>query len=99
MLGPCRGARTAGLLQGTLPSRLRDHDYSVPTSGVDSMQAVSDTGCRIYSATVNCKMQGGEILGKMGIRARRGIPILDSSTCAQAASLQPVADILPKDRS
>jgi hypothetical protein len=39
--------------------------YSAPTSSVDSMQAVSETGCRIYSATVNCKLQGGKILKTM----------------------------------
>jgi hypothetical protein len=46
-------------------------DYSVPTSSVDSMQAVSETGCRIDSATVNCKMQGGKILRKWAFGAPR----------------------------
>jgi hypothetical protein len=62
------------------------------------MQAVSATGCRIYSATVNYKMQGGKYL-ENGHSTRRGIPILESTGCAQAASLQPVADILQKDWS
>src|SRR5580704_3912332 len=43
------------------PPAFGTFDYSVPTSSVDSMQAVSETGCRIDSATVNCKMQGGKI--------------------------------------
>src|SRR5580658_179604 len=91
MLGHFRGVRTAGLLQGTLPSGFPGPClFCLPASTIDLLQAVSETGCRPILQLPISKCKGAGALNSWP----KGSPwhfTLDINGLVHAAFLKPVA--------